>query len=284
MLVVAGVELLHRSIDRIIDPSTSTASWFIIALVILTLIIKELMARFSYMLAEKIDSTALKADAMHHRTDVFATALVVVALVATRFGYMRIDGIMGILVCLIIFYSAYIIAKEAIDPLLGQSPSKEQISSIDRLARSHKAVLGIHDIMCHRYGQNSIISLHIEVEDKESAFKLHELAEDIEDEIAQEMSAKVVVHVDPINREHPLYEPINKTIQEIVSSDKRIHAFHDLRIAGCGMNRCNILFDIVLECDVDEQKAHSVARSAQSKLKHRFPKCKAFIRAEAYNP
>ncbi len=286
LLFMAGVELAEKSIHAVVRPQSSTAPVSVILVVLATLVVKELMSRFSYQLGDIIDSQALKADALHHRSDVIATGLVVVALITTRFGYNYVDGIMGVFVSFIIFYSAYSIAKEAINPLLGEAPSKETIKEIEKLAMTHEGVLGIHDIIFHKYGQTSVISLHIEVSDKESAFKLHALAEQVEDTITQKIPGMAVVHVDPINKDHPQYEQITGAIEDIVSEDGRVSAFHDLRIVGCETNRCNVVFDIVLEQDADEQETYDIIRSISEKFKTKFPEMKTVIKAEpkyAYN-
>ena len=280
LLFVAGVELLEGSIHSIITPQTSTASFGVILLIIGTIIIKELMARFSYELGDIIDSQALKADALHHRSDVIATGLVVVALIASRFEYNRIDGIMGVFVSLIIFYSAYAIAKEAINPLLGEAPSREKIKEIEGLAKSYNGVSGVHDIIFHKYGQTSITSLHIEVSDKDSATTLHELAEAVEETISKKTGGMVIIHVDPINKEHPQYDAIAHTIKDIISEDKRIYSFHDLRIVGCKLNKCSVLFDIVLEQEADEQETYDIIQSVQEGFKSKFPEIQSVIKAE----
>lgn len=286
LLFMVGIELLEKSIIAVIHPKSSTAPLWVILLVLATIIIKELMARFSYQLAEIIDSQALKADALHHRTDAITTVLVVVALIVTRFGYNYIDGVMGALVSLIIFYSAYWIAKAAIDPLLGQAPSKETIKQIEKTAMSCEGVLGVHDIIFHKYGQTSIISLHIEVSDKDSAFRLHALSENVQNSITQKMGAMAVVHIDPINKEHPQYEQIAQSIKQIISEDKRINSFHELRIIGSIVNNCKVVFDIALEEDTDEQETCDIIRSITEKFKNSFPEMKPVIKAEpkyAYN-
>jgi len=280
LLFIAGVELLEKSIHTACHPQASTASFGVILLIVGTIIIKELMSRFSYQLGEIIDSQALKADALHHRSDVIATALVVVALIASRFDYNRIDGVMGACVSLIIFYSAYSIAKEAVNPLLGEAPSRETIKEIESFAKGHEGVLGVHDIIFHKYGQTSIISLHIEVSDKEPVFKLHMLSEAIEEQITQKMGGTVIMHIDPINKEHPKYEAIAQAIREIISEDKRVNSFHELRIVGCRANKCNVVFDIALEEDADEQQTYDIIRSIQEKFKKRFPEMKTVIKAE----
>jgi cation diffusion facilitator family transporter len=286
LLFMAGVELMEKSIHAVVKPHESTAPVAVILVIVVTIVIKELMSRFSYQLGEIIDSQALKADALHHRSDVIATSLVVVALIATRFGYNYVDGIMGVFVSFIIFYSAYSIAKEAVNPLLGEAPSKETIIEIEKLAMTHEGVLGVHDIIFHKYGQTSVISLHIEVSDKESAFKLHDLAEQVEDTITKKIPGMAVVHVDPLNKDHPKYEQITSAVEDIISEDKRVSAFHDLRIVGCVANRCNVVFDIVLEKDADEQETYDIIRSIDEKFKAKFPEMKTVIKAEpkyAYN-
>ena len=280
LLFIAGVELLGKAVHSIIHPQTVTASTEIILIITGTIFIKELMARFSFELGEMIDSKALKADAFHHRSDVIATGLVVVALIASRFGYNNIDGVMGVFVSLIIFYSAYTIGKETLDPLLGEAPSKEALIEIQKLARAHSGVLGVHDIIVHKYGHTSIISLHIEVSDKESAFGLHELSEAVEEDIGRKFGGMVIVHVDPINREHPKYKAIARTIEEIISEDGRIGTFHDLRIVGRDANKCNVVFDVALLEDTDEQEINDIVHSIQAQFKDRFPLMKTIIRVD----
>lgn len=280
LLFVAGVELLEKSVHSIIQPQAATASLGAILLITGTIAVKELMSRFSFELGKIIDSQALKADALHHRSDVIATFLVVVALIASRFGYSRIDGIMGVFVSLIIFYSAYSIARDAVNPLLGEAPSKETIKEIENMAKSHAGVLGVHDIIFNKYGQTSIISLHIEVPDNEPVFELHVLSEAIEEEIAKKMGGIAVVHIDPINKNHPKYEAVAGAIREIISDDKRVHSFHELRMVGCKADKCNVVFDIVLKEDTDEQETYDIIRSIQEKFTGKFPEMKAVIKAE----
>lgn len=280
LLFVAGAELIQRAIHSMIDPSTATASYGIILIVGCTIIIKELLSRFSYELGDMIDSKALKADATHHRSDVFATAMVVVALVASRLGYARIDGVMGIGVALIILYSAYIIAREAIDPLLGEPPSKEALREIGTIAMKHPEVTGVHDIIYHKYGQTSIISFHMEVSDKGNISDLHFLSEAIEDEIAERMGGMVVAHIDPVNKDHPRYQEVYHAIDNIIAEDNMVSTFHELRIVGQDENRFNAVFDIGLEENAGEHETCDIVRAIREKLKEQFPDMRTIIKAE----
>ena len=280
LLFVASLELLEQAIRHIVSPTASSASVGVVLIVSLTIVVKEVMARFSFALADIIDSETLRADALHHRSDVYATALVVVALIASRFGYTRVDGIMGLLVALLIAHAAYTIAKEAVTPLLGQAPSRETLKNIESLARTQDGVIGVHDIIYHKYGHTSVISLHVEVADSEPVMRIHAITEAVEEAIAKKFGGSVVTHADPLNRSHPLYDNVTTTLEEILANDNRISSFHELRIVGCEVGPCKAIFDIALVSEADDQEEYDIVTSLQQNLSDRFPGMKSAVNVE----
>lgn len=280
LLFAVSVEFFEKSLYRIFHPTTSRASLLVILIIGGTVLVKEIMARFASELGDMIDSKALKADALHHRSDVFATLLVIVSLIGSYYGYTRLDGIMGITVSLVIGYSAYSIAKEVINPLLGEAPSIERIQEVENLAMQHSGVLGVHEIIIHTYGRVRMISLHLEVSDKSSAYELHRLSEEVEEIIAKKLRAQVVAHIDPINKDHPLYEETSRVISDIISKDQKVSSFHDLRIVGTDPGISKAVFNIVLEGDVDAQERYDIIRSIREQFAQSFPKMKIVIKAE----
>jgi cation diffusion facilitator family transporter len=279
LLILAGVEFLEASIRRLINPTPVNASWLVLGIIVATIIIKELLARFKE-LGVMIDSKTLEADFLHHRSDVYATALVVVALLSSRFGYTRIDGVAGILVSFIIIYSGYVIAKEAVSPLLGEAPSRELLRKIEKTARNFEGVYGVHDVIVHQYGRETLASLHIEVSGGENPTKLHDLSEAVEQKVGEEIHGAVVVHVDPLNKDHERYEEIASAVGKMVSEDDRISSYHDLRIVGCDRKVCNVVFDIVLAEGVDEQEEYDVKKLLREKLEASLPEMGIVIKSE----
>ena len=287
LLFVAGFELLKHSVTSILHPTVATAGYGAIAIISATVIAKELMARFSFILGDLIDSDTLKADALHHRSDVFATILVVVALIASRFGYGQVDGIMGIGVSVVIFASAWSIAREAVNPLIGEAPPKNLLDDIEGACRSVTGVLGVHDIVVHNYGENRIVSLHIEVPHHLSATAVHEIAEDVEESVGRITRGMVVVHMDPINRDHPHYEEVLENVRDIIAEDPRILTFHDLRIVGETLDRGTILFHITLNNDNSTTDHQTVISDTRKKIEERFPHLDLLIKIApmySYNP
>lgn len=250
LLIVTGIEMGKSSFMLVLNPVEFTGSNWVIAIIFITLVLKELMARFSYELADIIDSDALKADAFHHRSDVFATACVIVALIGSRFGYYYLDGIMGIIVSIVIIYSGYEIAKEAVDKIIGTAPSYKTLKEIESIAKGVDGVFNVHDIIVNSYGTRKIISLHVEISSVFDAVKMHKIADNVEKEIEGKINGKVVVHVDPVKIDS-LYKDISSLVNGLIENTKCLKSFHGLQI-----EEKRIQFEVVLKdaCTSDSEQ------------------------------
>ncbi|KPK75590.1 MAG: hypothetical protein AMJ79_10840 [Phycisphaerae bacterium SM23_30] len=203
LLMVAGFELLRSAVERILKPTVEKAeiTWLVGLILIGTMAVKELMARFAREMALLVKSKTLQADAWHHRSDALSTLLVLAAMVCAYLGYSYVDGVAGVGVALIVIYSGYAIGRDAISPLLGERPRQELLDEIKNTARSFEGVRGVHDVIVHRYGQHKVISLHIEVSAEESVTKLHDLSEEVTEAIEKKWGGSAVVHIDPLNKD-----------------------------------------------------------------------------------
>ena len=231
LLIVTGIEMMKSSFYLVLTPVKFSGSNWVIAVIFATLVLKEMMARFSYDLGDLIDSDALRADAFHHRSDVFATGCVIVALIGSRFGLYYLDGVMGVIVSLVIIYSGYEIAKEAVNKIIGEAPSIESLKKIEMIAKSVAGVYDVHDIIVNSYGTQKVVSLHVDIEGSISVFEMHKIADDVEKLIEKEINGKVVVHVDPIIIDS-LHKDIEKEINDFIANNSNMKSFHDLRVEG----------------------------------------------------
>ncbi len=287
LLFVTGFEFLRISVNRLIHPVKTHADLYVILIITGTIVLKEIMARFSFSLGDLIDSDALKADALHHRSDVFATTLVIVALISSQYNYLYVDGAMGVLISFTIFYSAFFIAKTAINPLLGEAPPEKLLKEIKSTAMSIRYVTGVHDIIFHQYGQTIVVSLHIEVSGKMSAEVSHDISEAVERKISAKTGGVVVVHVDPINNDHPQYDEIIQLLKKIITNDERVDSFHDLRVIGSSEERCSVIFEISLSPDLEDPITDHIIDHITSEFKIKFPNMKIVIKTDpkySYSP
>jgi cation diffusion facilitator family transporter len=248
LLGIAGIEFLKSSIERIAEPTAISASWLVAGIVFALAIIKEWNARFATALARACGSTAIEADAWHHRSDVFATLLVAIGIVGSKYGVHILDGIMGVLVSVVILLTALMLARESTDELIGTAPTPEDVKEVADQATSVAGVRGVHDIIIHNYGDVRLVSLHVETEADESPLHLHSLAETVQDLISKGRKGHVVVHIDPVDRNHPRYDEIRAVVKEVVARDERVQSFHDMRVVG-EAEHTNLIIDIVVAPD-----------------------------------
>ena len=281
LIAVAAVELLRSSIERIVHPAVAAERLGGIILVVLAAAcgVKLLMAIFARQLGRMIASKTLEADAWNHLFDVGATLMVIASLIATRYGYHRVDGVGGVAVAVIILFTAYGVIREAIGPLLGEAPSAETLERIETIACGTEGVLNVHDIIVHRYGQLYLISLHIEVLDNAPVSVLHDLSEEVEENVQKVFPGDTVVHLDPVNRDHPRYDEICGVIREAVGQDERITGFHDLRIIGYGRHT-KAVFDISLNERVKESEINTITRDLRQRLRGVLGSVRLSITAE----
>lgn len=241
-LLVVAWKVGCAGVGRLMDPKPFTASPWILGIVLATLAIKTWLAGFARSLARATRSVTLEADAWNHTYDVVCTSLVVAAFVGKRFGWNSVDGWAGLGVSLFIGYTGLRYGWRAIDTLIGEAPTTDQLRNIRELALSVPGVFSVHEIILHSYGEVSMISLHAEVDARQSALEAHNLAELVEKTIGEAWNAKVIVHADPVDHGHPCYAAAAAVVTDWIAGHPEIVAFHDLRLSGDGDS---------LECSVD---------------------------------
>lgn len=243
LLVVVGVEFIRSSIDRILHPAPISPAWWMIIIILATVFLKELTARYAEFLAHKISSGTLHADAWHHRSDALSSLLVIIAMVAGKYGYYSIDGWAGIGVALFVMWTGFTIAKEAINDIIGTPPAEDEINDIKQVVSNIQGVLGVHDITVHSYGKDKFVSIHVEIDDNISSAKAHDIAEDVEMTLFSRLEIEPTVHTDPISVNNPMILKVKTYLENNWKSDERITGWHDIRIVDTEKHHV-ILFGI----------------------------------------
>jgi len=266
LLFVAAWEFGQNSVVRLMHPTRVAASYALLAVLTVTLVLKEWLSRFARELGRRIDSRVLEGDFWHHRSDVFATAVVIVALFAARLGWDRVDGVGGLVIAAFIAYAGFELTKAAMNPLIGEAPSPQVLAEIRETAMAVPQVEQVHDVIVHFYGGVIVTSLHIEIPDSLDIVAAHDVAEAVETAINQRFHGWSVVHVDPVNRNHPLYAEVHDLLDDLVGAVPHADGFHDLRIVGSS-DPCYVIFDL----KADSKHAPAIADRLRDAVVERFP-------------
>jgi len=269
LLCVAGIEFIEASIDRIQNPERVAAEWWMILILMGTIILKEITARYAEFLSSKIASGTLHADAWHHRIDAISSILVVAAMIAGKYGYPVVDGWAGLGVAFFLIYTGFEIAKDAVDDLIGKPPTSEEVEVIRQIVMSVDGVLGAHDIIIHSYGHDKFASVHVEIDADETTAVAHDISEEVEDKLEKAIGVEPTVHLDPVHPNDPLVQEVNKVLSLLCESDGRITDIHDVRIVNTE-NHHVILFGINIQVGISQKEIVSCTLNLENKLKEKF--------------
>ena len=269
LLCVAGIEFIETAIDRIKNPILIVSDWWMIAILGLTVVIKEITARYAKFLSSKIASGLLHADAWHHRTDALSSILVLIALIAGNFGYSSIDGWAGLFVALILIYTGFDIARDSVDDLIGKPPDVAELDTIRDIALSVPGALGVHDISVHSYGLDKFVSIHAEINAKKTAAEAHDISEEIESKLGKAMGVEPTVHLDPVNPDDPMVKEVKYFLDEKNIDDDRISGVHDIRIVNTE-NHHVILFGMNVRLGLSQKQIIACKEELNRLLKEKF--------------
>ncbi len=264
MIVVIGFELAKTSVEKILHPVAVTFSVPVVLVLAGSVLVKLWLSAFNRHLSNRIRSQTLLAAAADSRNDVLATAAVLLALLAEHFTKIKIDGYVGLGVALFILYSGVMMAKETISPLLGETASPELRELIVSVVRSEPKILGYHDLMVHDYGPGQrFASMHVEMDQKESALECHEIIDNLERICLNEHNIHLVIHYDPVVTGDAQMEEMKQRVQSLLAlRDSRI-TIHDFRMVR-GKGHTNLIFDVALPAELMDQKKEIKAQLDQA--------------------
>jgi len=201
-LFIAGSAgfLLLQAIGRIINPKNMVTGLEVgVGVMVFSIAATLLLLSFQKYVVRKTGSTAIKADALHYKTDLLVNGSVIVALFLTVYGWGYFDAIFGVGIAVFILYSAWQIVKESIDLLMDHEIADEEREKIANIVLGHEKALGYHDLRTRRSGTRVFVQLHLELDATQSLASAHAIADNVEKEIAALFDdAEVIIHEDPV--------------------------------------------------------------------------------------
>lgn len=249
IILLVAFELIKSSVTKIIEPQAIETSWLVIAILIVSILVKLYMFSYNRKYGKKIDSSAMIATSADSLNDVIATTAVLACTIAARYTGLLLDGWCGLLVGAFILYSGFRSAMVTIGIILGRPPEKEFIAQVEQLVLSHSEVMGLHDLIVHDYGPGRVmISLHVEVPASGDFLKLHDVIDGIEEELNEELGCQSVIHMDPVVSDDADTDEIKKIVKQILKQIDPAIKMHDFRVIKEASCR-KAIFDTVVPFD-----------------------------------
>jgi cation diffusion facilitator family transporter len=196
MIYKAGMEIARMDASQ---EATKTFGVVVIAVSLLSVVSKEMIYRWTRKIAVHTHSTALYANAWHHRSDAFSSVAVLVGAVAVMVGYAYGDQIAAIAVGLMIVMVGIKVVNGCLHELAERAVDEKTVERIERVIESEQRILSWHKLRTRSLGREIFIDLHILVDPDLKVTEAHEIADALEQSLHAQIPqpVNVMVHVEP---------------------------------------------------------------------------------------
>ena len=229
--------------------------------------VKLWLGLFNKRLGEKINSKVMMAVFADSMGDVITTGATILSLIVFRITGWNIDGVVGIGVALVVMWAGVGIAKDTLEPLIGEAIDPQVYDQIKAFVEKYDGIVGTHDLIVHNYGPGrSMASIHAEVPNDVDIEKSHEIIDRIERDAKQTLGLFLVIHMDPVEMKDENVLKIRKVAEKILRELDPSCSLHDFRIVH-GTRQINLVFDMVIPINYDEERRNELPLLMMERLK-----------------
>jgi len=200
-----GIGLGYNAVKALINGEQSHPEWIAAVMAAVSIVVKEVLFRYTRAKGRAIRSEAVEANAWHHRSDAYSSIPV---LVAVLFGILFptlwfADSVGAIIVSVFILHSGFEIAWPGIHRVADEGASEEVARKLKNVALSCPNVISIHGFRTRYVGSDLHVDLHVVVPAEMTLLDAHDLAEEVEKRLidAGENVVDALVHIDPYSEE-----------------------------------------------------------------------------------
>lgn len=258
LVIQVGFSLFKTSFGKIRNPEELTFQIVPFIILILSIGVKLWMGLFNRKLGRRINSKVMLATSADSLGDVVTTSATVLSIVICAFTGVNIDAFAGLAVSLLVMWAGIGIAKDTLEPLIGQAPDPEFCSRIKKEVELYEGIEGTHDLIVHNYGPGrSMASIHAEVPRDVDIEVSHEIIDKIEREVSKKLGIFLIIHMDPVEVRDERVLLVKEQLAQILKEYDDQVTFHDFRMVW-GEKQINLIFDILVPFSYDQEAQRKV--------------------------
>lgn len=266
LVIEVGLSFLKDGIQKIRDPRELQFHLVPMLILILSVGIKLWLGLFNKKLGKKINSKVMLATSADSMGDVITTTATIASILVFKVFGINIDGFVGIGVSLVVMWAGIGIARDTLEPLLGEAVPKDVYEKITKFVESYEGVCGTHDLIVHNYGPGrSMASLHAEVPNDVDIGLSHEIIDRIEREALKEVGIYLVIHMDPIETKNEETLRARQQVESALAELDTQASIHDFRMV-VGENQINLIFDMLVPIQYDKERKKLLCQEIRNRM------------------
>ena len=174
-----------------------------LAAAIVSIVVKEWMYRYTIKAADSIHSSALKADAWHHRSDALSSVGAFVGICGARMGFAFMDPAASIVICIFICKASLDVLRDALDKMVDKACDEKTAQAIRRTALAPPGVVRIDGLKTRLFGPRMYVDIEIAVDGRLNLQQAHTISREVHDMVEEQFPQvkHCAVQINPLNRE-----------------------------------------------------------------------------------
>lgn len=279
LLLVACAWIVWEAVRRLFFKEVHVEpSLWAFAVMGISIVVDQTRSRALARVARKYQSQALEADALHFRTDVWSSSVVILGLGAVllgeRFGWLGLrhaDPIAALIVAAIVVWISLRLGKRTVEVLLDAAPAGLQ-AQVEAAAATVEGVLSVDRVRTRRAGNRTFVDVTISVPRVVPFERVHDISEKVEEAVRDTLGlADIMVHMEPrAGADENLFDRVRAIAQQ---HNLLVHELSAHQVsAGPGTHGRLIL---ELDAEVDERltlrEAHAVADRVEKEVYRQLP-------------
>ncbi len=197
MLIFIAYSFSKEAVTKILSKTHTTFDNISIIVMVVSVVVKEALAQFSFWAGKKVDAMSLISDGWHHRTDALSSIVILIGIFLNRYFYWA-DGALAMVVAIVILITAIRIIRQTVSTIIGEPPKEELISQIRSIACSIDSIncQSLHHFHIHRYGAHIEMTFHIRFEPDTTVHTAHEVVSILEQRLSDELNIESTIHIE----------------------------------------------------------------------------------------
>ena len=203
ILISVSIGIVIDALERLTSGDFAIPSSITLWVALLSVLSKEALYQYTLVYAKKLNSSILKANAWHHRSDAISSIVVLVGIAGSMSGIQYMDAAASVIVSMMIAKIGWAIAKESIDQLVDKGLDPDKVESIKQRILEIPGVSHMHMLRTRQMGAEALLDVHIEVSSRLSVSEGHRISDEVSAQLTHTFPdiLQVLVHIDPENDE-----------------------------------------------------------------------------------
>ncbi|HRX30528.1 MAG: cation transporter [Bacteroidales bacterium] len=198
MLLLVAIYFGIEGFERLKSHQPAHYGMLAIIATVVSILLKEGLAQYAFFIGKKTGMKSVQADGWHHRSDALSSVIVIVGIFVSRY-FWWIDGILGILVAILIAYSAYKIISDTFSSIIGEEVPATLIDEINDIIASKGIRMEPHHFHIHNYITHKELTFHVRLPNSWTIEQAHKVVSEVEVEILKRLNIDATIHMEPEN-------------------------------------------------------------------------------------